>query len=167
MKNCLRGSIHDKWDWSRKFPVIKIDFADGVLKNREELDEKIRDLLWTNKHTFTDINQMVFCLGIPNMEVKIILNNQFINAYSKLVNEKLGLQRLIYTQLRSGDVEGLVSTIKRLFTSIPWRNFTNNDLADFERNYAEKYRGELGKSIHEIGLIFSRNQRNLIQADWQ
>ncbi|WP_258005822.1 ATP-binding protein, partial [Cylindrospermopsis raciborskii] len=40
--------IHDKWDWSRKFPVIKIDFADGVLKNREELDEKIRDLLWNN-----------------------------------------------------------------------------------------------------------------------
>jgi hypothetical protein len=184
----------------------------------------------TIKDTFTDINQMVFCLGIPNMEVKIALNNQFINAYSNLVNEKLGIQRLIYTQLRSGDVEGLVSTIKRLFASIPWRNFTNNDLADFEgyyasviyaflssldarvipeditnhgqsdltvmvgvhiyvmeikviegnqvqgnaaldqilqRNYAEKYRGEPGKSIHEIGLIFSCNQRNLIQADWQ
>ncbi|WP_258007377.1 ATP-binding protein, partial [Cylindrospermopsis raciborskii] len=40
--------IYDKWEWSRKFPVIKIDFADGVLKNREELDEKIRDLLWNN-----------------------------------------------------------------------------------------------------------------------
>ncbi|WP_175459400.1 AAA family ATPase [Cylindrospermopsis raciborskii] len=23
--------IHDKWDWGRKFPVIKIDFADGVI----------------------------------------------------------------------------------------------------------------------------------------
>ncbi|WP_061547264.1 ATP-binding protein [Cylindrospermopsis raciborskii] len=183
----------------------------------------------TIKDTFTDINQMVFCLGIPNMEVKIALNNQFINAYSNLVNEKLGIQRIIYTQLRSGDVEGLVSTIKRLFASIRWRNFTNNDLADFEgyyalviyaflssldarvipeditnhgqsdltvmvgghvyvmeikvvegnqvqgngaldqilqRNYAEKYRGEPGKSVHEIGLIFSRSQRNLIQADW-
>ncbi|WP_258005109.1 PD-(D/E)XK nuclease domain-containing protein, partial [Cylindrospermopsis raciborskii] len=184
----------------------------------------------TIKDTFTDINQIVFCLGIPNMEVKIALNNQFINAYTKLVNEKLGVQRLIHTQLSSGDVEGLVSTIKRLFASIPWRNFTNNDLADFEgyytsviyaflssldarvipeditnhgqsdltvmvgghiyvmeikvvegnqvqdnaaldqilqRNYAEKYRGEPGKSVHEIGLIFSRSQRNLIQANWQ
>ncbi|MBA4457518.1 PD-(D/E)XK nuclease domain-containing protein [Cylindrospermopsis raciborskii CS-506_B] len=36
-----------------------------------------------------------------------------------------------------------------------------------QRNYAEKYRGEPGKSVHEIGLIFSRSQRNLIQADWQ
>ena len=37
--------IHDKWDWGRKFPVIKIDFAGGVLKSREELDEKIRHIL--------------------------------------------------------------------------------------------------------------------------
>ncbi|MEE6159956.1 AAA family ATPase [Cylindrospermopsis raciborskii DSH] len=40
--------IHDKWDWSRKFPVIKIDFADGVLKNREELDKRVLDLLRKN-----------------------------------------------------------------------------------------------------------------------
>ncbi|MFM7615484.1 MAG: AAA family ATPase, partial [Synechococcales cyanobacterium] len=37
--------IHDKWDWSRKFPVIKIDFAGGVLRNREELDKKINGML--------------------------------------------------------------------------------------------------------------------------
>ncbi|MEE6159941.1 AAA family ATPase [Cylindrospermopsis raciborskii DSH] len=41
----------------------------------------------TIKDIFTDINQIVFCLGVPNMEVKIALNNQFINAYTKLVNE--------------------------------------------------------------------------------
>ncbi|PNJ92826.1 AAA family ATPase, partial [Cylindrospermopsis raciborskii] len=36
--------IHDQWDWSRKFPVIKIDFAGGVLKNRQELDQKINGI---------------------------------------------------------------------------------------------------------------------------
>ncbi len=45
MKICLEGLyIHDKWDWGRKFPVIKIDFADGVFENREELDRRILDL---------------------------------------------------------------------------------------------------------------------------
>jgi hypothetical protein len=34
-----------------------------------------------------------------------------------------------------------------------------------QRNYAEKYRGEPKKSVHEIGLIFSRSQRKLIQSD--
>jgi hypothetical protein len=90
----------------------------------------------TIKDTFTDINQMVFSLGIPNLEVKVALNNQFINGYAGLVNEKLGLQRLLHTQLRSADIEGLIGLIKRLFAAIPWRNFTHNDLADFEGYYA-------------------------------
>ena len=42
--------IHDKWDWSTRYPVIKIDFAEGVLRNREELDETIFELLVKNQH---------------------------------------------------------------------------------------------------------------------
>ena len=30
--------IHDKWDWSKKYPVIKFDFAEGMLKSRKDLD---------------------------------------------------------------------------------------------------------------------------------
>ena len=41
--------IHDKWDWSRSFPVIKIDFAGGVLSSRTELDEKILEILKENQ----------------------------------------------------------------------------------------------------------------------
>ncbi|EHQ53794.1 hypothetical protein ECTPHS_14096, partial [Ectothiorhodospira sp. PHS-1] len=33
--------IHDKWDWQQKRPVIRISFADGVVKTREELDAHI------------------------------------------------------------------------------------------------------------------------------
>ncbi|MEE6162320.1 AAA family ATPase [Cylindrospermopsis raciborskii DSH] len=46
---------------SRKFPVIKIDFAGGVLKNRQELDMRILDILHENaehlgvSHESTDI----------------------------------------------------------------------------------------------------------------
>ncbi len=41
--------IHDKWDWSRRHPVIRIDFAGGVLRNRAELDGTIHDLLKENQ----------------------------------------------------------------------------------------------------------------------
>jgi len=37
--------IHDKWDWSKRYPVISISFSDGVLKSRNELDEKILEIL--------------------------------------------------------------------------------------------------------------------------
>ncbi|MFH1096138.1 MAG: AAA family ATPase, partial [Candidatus Desantisbacteria bacterium] len=41
--------IEDKWDFSRKYPVIKIDFGEGVSKSREELREKINETLKTNQ----------------------------------------------------------------------------------------------------------------------
>ena len=37
--------IHDKWDWSKKYPVVRISFADGVVRNREELDNRINQQL--------------------------------------------------------------------------------------------------------------------------
>jgi predicted AAA+ superfamily ATPase len=38
----LFSGLHaeSNWDWSKKHPVIHISFSDGVLRNREELDEK-------------------------------------------------------------------------------------------------------------------------------
>ncbi len=41
--------IHEKWDWSNRYPVIKIDFAEGVLRNREELDRRIYRILHENQ----------------------------------------------------------------------------------------------------------------------
>ncbi len=184
----------------------------------------------TIERTFTRRQRYMFALKIPNLEVRLALNDQFINAYTEIINEKSGIQDSLYEFMNRGDVESMIMAIKRLFAGIPWRNFTNNDLADFEgyyasviyaflssldarvipedisnygqaditamlgvhiyvmeikvvegnqvegnaaldqilqRNYAEKYRGEPGKYVHEIGLIFSRSQRNLIQANWQ
>ena len=43
--------VHDKWDWSRKHPVIRLSFAEGRLQNRDELDRRIRDLLRLNEET--------------------------------------------------------------------------------------------------------------------
>ncbi|MFM8445421.1 MAG: AAA family ATPase, partial [Methylococcus sp.] len=36
---------HSRWDWSRPFPVIRISFAEGVLRDRGELDQRIRAIL--------------------------------------------------------------------------------------------------------------------------
>ena len=175
------------------------------------------------------IRRQIFKLCIPNFEVKAALNDQFINAYTDLVNAKLGYQERIYDVLMKGDMDGLSAWIKRLFAAIPYRNFTNTNLADFEgyyasvlyaffasldaeiipedfslygqadmtvklgdhiyvmevkvvesdcvegnpalkqiqaRDYAAKYRGMEGKTVHEVGLVFSKEVRNLIQVDW-
>ena len=36
---------HDRWDWSKQNPVMRISFAEGVLQSAEALDERIREIL--------------------------------------------------------------------------------------------------------------------------
>jgi hypothetical protein len=35
-----------------------------------------------------------------------------------------------------------------------------------QRKYAEKYRNIEGISVHEVGLVFNKTERNLVQADY-
>jgi len=182
----------------------------------------------TIDYSFTAIGQMLFKLRIPNYEVRAALQSQFINSYTDLVNEKLGIQRQLSDCLHTGNITALTTLIKRLFASIPWRNFTHSDLPDYEgyyasvlyaffasldariipedisyhgqadltvilgnhvyvmefkvidgetiannpaleqiqaRRYADKYRDEPGKQVHEVGFVFSRSLRGLVRAD--
>ncbi|MCX8026410.1 MAG: AAA family ATPase, partial [Thermodesulfovibrionales bacterium] len=41
--------IYDKWEWDKKYPVIHISFAEGIHKNRQELDRWIIELLKKNQ----------------------------------------------------------------------------------------------------------------------
>ena len=44
--------IENKWDFSKKYPIIKIDFGEGVSKSREELKKKIDETLKINQEQF-------------------------------------------------------------------------------------------------------------------
>jgi hypothetical protein len=41
--------IHEHWDWSRRAPVVRLSFAEGVMRDRAELDAKIDELLEENE----------------------------------------------------------------------------------------------------------------------
>lgn len=43
--------IHPHWDWTITYPVIRISFGSGQLRNRAELDEKTGELLRINQQT--------------------------------------------------------------------------------------------------------------------
>jgi hypothetical protein len=42
-------AAENAWDWSKKYPVIRISFGSGVLQNRAELNQRIRDILRVNR----------------------------------------------------------------------------------------------------------------------
>ncbi len=82
-------------------------------------------------------SRMLFRLKIPNQEVRIALNDYFVEGYTSIMSSVKGkFQDGLYDNLCSGDLEGMVSLIKRLFATIPWRNFTKNDLPEAEGYYA-------------------------------
>jgi hypothetical protein len=41
---------HERWDWAKHYPVIRISFGGGIAKNAEELDHRIRAQLRNNQH---------------------------------------------------------------------------------------------------------------------
>ncbi len=47
--------IYDKWDWNTKYPVLKISLGGGGVYKKEELDGKLRDIVyWNSKYLEID-----------------------------------------------------------------------------------------------------------------
>jgi hypothetical protein len=153
-----------------------------------------------------------------------------LEAYTGIAEKKIAYQSEAWDALSAGDLPAFKIAVTRLFAGIPWRNYTNNDLAESEgyyasvlyalftamgcvtipeditnhgqadmtvflggniyvmeikvaagsegdgmsnpalaqikeRKYAEKYAGRAGKGVYELGLVFSREKRNLLQFD--
>jgi len=52
-KDLFKGLyIYDKWDWDRKYPVIKISFGSGELNTPDGLRTKIEEIFLMIKHQF-------------------------------------------------------------------------------------------------------------------
>ena len=183
----------------------------------------------TIEKTFIEREKLVYRLKIPNQEVRLALNDYFIEDYTGNSADLKSMQGDLYNALSTGNIASFEQHIRSLFAGIPWRNFTNNDLANFEgyyasvlyaffaslnaqiipeditnhgqadmtiifrnhiyvmeikvvdklpegnnaaleqiiqRDYAEKYRNREGMTVHEVGLVFNKTERNLVQADY-
>lgn len=174
----------------------------------------------------------IYRIGFPNREVRLAFSDYLVTAYTQTGIEKERYAESVYDALLAGDMDKLEAAIRRMFAGIPWRNFTHNDLAEYEgfyasvlyaffvsvtcivvpeditnhgqadmtvfmenkvyvmeikvisdegpedntnsafkqireRNYAEKYLGEPGKQVFELGMVFSQTERNLLQFDYR
>ncbi len=89
-------------------------------------------------------------LTTPNKEVQTSLNSLFISYLTQQTTQKLKFQDKLYSILAEADLEGLQEVLFSLFASIPYTNFTNNQLAEYEGYYASvvyAYLSSLGLHI--------------------
>lgn len=190
--------------------------------------------LTIQNYGYDNLEEISFQLKIPNREVKAALFNQLLATYSQQAEQVKTYRQSLFKALSTANFQAIEQQITSLFASIPWRNFTNNDLAESEgyyasvlyawlssinttiipedltnqgqadltlklgeqiyiieikndhtkayqrqepnlalqqvidKNYAQKYLAEKqnGKQVHQIGMVFNKQARNLVQMDW-
>lgn len=90
----------------------------------------------TIEKSFSKMGQIHYKLKVPNQEVRLALSNSLFSGYTEILDQRLSFQSSTYDQLLVANPEGLENSLRRMFAGIPWRNFTNNDLANYEGFYA-------------------------------
>ena len=149
--------IYKSYWWSTGNPSFLIDlvyskaYTIPEVENYETTDEmldsfdidtiELEILLWqtgylTIKEKFTELNRIKYKLVIPNWEVQFALNDFFIDVLTKQKFEKISYQSKIGSALLKAEFEKLEETITTLFSSIPYSNFTNNKIYEYEGYYS-------------------------------
>ncbi|QEN05551.1 hypothetical protein EW093_12770 [Thiospirochaeta perfilievii] len=86
-KDLFKGLfIYDNWDWNKKYPVIKIDFAGGSVKNIKDLNNKIQANINHYKNLYNiQLNET----GISNQfnEVIFKIQDKFSSKVVILIDE--------------------------------------------------------------------------------
>ncbi len=119
--------------------------------------EKIElvSLLWqtgylTIKAKSEHLMGIEYRLGIPNKEIQLSLNSLFITYLTEQTHEKLAQQKSLLNTLLSGNISGFRDALQALFSTIPYHNFTKNDILEYEGYYASvvyAYLASLGMDI--------------------
>ncbi len=91
--------------------------------------------LTIDKMEITPLDTIEYTLRIPNREVRQSLNDYILDKYfyaRNLINKKVDL----YKTLLNEDLEGFKNQLVSVFSSIPYNNYTNNNLSSYEGFYA-------------------------------
>jgi len=90
--------------------------------------------------TIREIEEMgdntFYYLSFPNNEVKKSFNDYILTSYFVNRSKKTRVQMSLYRQIEKNDLDGLEQTLKSLFASIAYNNFTNNYIENYEGFYA-------------------------------
>ncbi len=89
----------------------------------------------TIKRLIQEEMEVVYELGFPNREVLISFNRYILQSMTT-GSGQVTIRRELLAFMKSGDAGSLEPVIKRLFASIAYNNYTNNDIERYEGFYA-------------------------------
>ena len=90
----------------------------------------------TIKEQIVKRNRIQYILTFPNLETKMSFNNYLLNYFVKKRIDKLPIQNSLIDLLEVANLDDVEQTLKSLFASIAYNNFTKNDIDEYEGFYA-------------------------------
>lgn len=123
-------------------PDVQNFVADDIVLDTFDVDKiDLVALLWqTGYLTFADkwegFNGMQYRLKVPNKEVQQSLNTLFIEYLTHQGPQLRVNQQVLYQSLVDAKFDDLKSALSALFASIPYNNYANKIIANYEGYYA-------------------------------
>ncbi|HFQ81249.1 MAG TPA: hypothetical protein ENK33_07750 [Desulfobacterales bacterium] len=126
----------------RYLPDLENFIADDIILDTFDVDHiDLVALLWqTGYLTFAEkqekFGSIIYKMKVPNLEIQMSLNALFIDYLTDQRTEKLEFRSQLYDALQAGDMTIFQQTLKRLFASIPYQNYANKIIQNYEGYYA-------------------------------
>lgn len=148
--------------------------TDAMLDSFDVDSIELEPLLWqtgylTIKEKYIHRGLVKYRMEVPNLEIQHSLNDFFIDVLTTQKREKIHYQDKLHLALQTGDHEALKNTLIALFASIPYQNFSNNKIANYEGYYASvlyAYFASLGfETIAEDATNMGRIDLTLLVRD--
>ena len=90
----------------------------------------------TIKELLTARDAFYYRLGVPNFEVQKSLNEAILDTLTASIVEKIKMQDNLYSALQEADLETFKTHLMSVFAHIPYHNYSNNYIAQYEGFYA-------------------------------
>jgi hypothetical protein len=163
-------AAENRWDWTKKHPVIRISFGDGVLQSRAELDERIHELLLDNQRrlgvtcTHTSVSgqlaELIFLAHQASGQRVVVLVDEYdkpildnITDQATATDMREGLKNL-YSVLKGSDahLKFVFITGVSKFSKVSLFSGLNN-LKDITLD--ARYSALCGYTDHDVDTVFA------------
>jgi len=126
----------------RYLPDLENVIVDDIILDTFDVDHiDLVALLWqTGYLTFaekiTKRERIAYRLKVPNKEIQLSLNELFIDYLTDQRHEKMAWQDKLYDNLLDCDLAGFGKSLQALFAAIPYNNYANKIIQNYEGYYA-------------------------------
>ncbi len=121
--------------------IENVELSADMLDTFDVYTMPFETLLWqtgylTIKEEIEDIRGILYRLGIPNYEVRVSLNREFLFNYLNAIDvrEEGILVNKLWKSFEQKDVEGFVDIVKSLFAGIPYSNVPLTRYEDYYKS---------------------------------